>query len=365
MWEWLGWLYRQASRVYNLVASFYTRIIDAARNAFSWARRAYYDAVSWATTTILTYYYKAKNLAKSWVEDAKDLVRYYYYKAIQAAKDLFAGIGDLIKIALKQAEVFARSIVNPVIDLAYVLFGRAVEAAKAIFAGVLGIVAALIERASQASLAIINGVVDTFDATLKRAGITDPESEGQLRLFLENPISFVGAYLVSILLTALDYTLGYALGTVEATLPPPPVWEGGGEGGVYPIAPAPTPGASPLTPPLSYLRRSGYRYSSSHRGADFGCTQDMAVYACHNGKVLVAGWSTVGYGYYVVISNGEWWSLYAHLLSPLVATGQFVAPGQPIGVCDTTGNSSGNHLHIELKHHGSFISPYVVFGVEG
>jgi len=365
MWSWLTWLWGKSSKVYNLVASFYSRIIEAARNAYRWAQNAKNKAIAWANENILKYYYKAKSLAKSWVEDARSLAYTLYYKAVAKAKDLFAGVDDLIKIAFKKAEVLAKSVANVAIDLAWILYGRAVDAAKAIFVGVLGIIAATVERASQAAIALINGVVDTFDATLKRAGITGPESEGQLRLFLENPIGFVGAYLVSILLTALDYTLGYALGTVEASLPPPPVWESGGHGGPYPPGPGPLPGASPLSPPLTYLRRSGYRYTPSHRGADFGCTQDMAVYACHHGKVLVAGWSNVGYGNYVVISNGEWWSLYAHLLSPLVATGQRVSGRQPIGVCDTTGNSTGNHLHIELKHHGSFVSPYVVFGVEG
>lgn len=365
MWPWLSWLYDQSSKVYNLVASFYTRIINAARNAWTWAENAKNKAIAWAYDNIIIYYYKARNLAKGWVQDAKNLAYLLYYKTIAAAKDLFAGVGDLIKIALKRAEVFAQGLVNGAINLAWVLYWRAVEAAQAILAGVLGIIAATVDRAYQTLVVMINGVVDMIDAKLKAIGIVDPESEGQLRLFLTNPMGWFAAYLVSILLTALAYTTAYALGTVEATLPPPPEWSVNGAGGPYPPGPAPLPGASPLALPLSYLRRSGYPYSPSHRAADFGCTQDMKVYACHDGRVLVSGWSNVGYGYYVVIGNGEWWSLYAHLLPPIVTTGQNVSARQALGVCDTTGNSTGNHLHLELKHYGSFVSPYVVFGVEG
>jgi len=365
MWSWLSWLYDKSSIVYNLVISFYSRIINAARNAWFWAESAKNKAIAWAYDNIIKYYYKAISLAKVWLADAKDFARWLYYKSIAEAKALFAAVGDLIKIAIKRAEVFAQALVNGVTNLAYMLYTRAIDAAKAIFAGVLLIIAATVERASQASKALIDGSISVIDAKLKRSGIVDQEDEDQLRLFISNPMGFTSAYLVAMLLTALDYTLGYALGTVKASLPPPPEWDGGGGGGPLPPGPGPSPGASPLAPPLTALRRSGYRYGPSHRAADFGCTQNMAVYACHDGKVLVAGPSAVGYGNYVVIGNAEWWSLYAHLLSPGVATGQRVSARQPIGMCDTTGNSTGNHLHLELKHYGAFVSPYVVFGVEG
>lgn len=362
MWSWLNWLYDRSSKVYNIVISFYDRIIDAARNAYNWAISAKNKAISWAYENILKYYYKAKALAKSWVQDATNTAYYLYYKALAAGKDLFAGVGDLIKIALKRAEVFAKSLINPVIDLAWILYGRAVDAAKAIFAGVIGIAKALIIEANAALIAIIDGMVGVILAKLEVAGILDEEGQEQLRLFLTNPMDFFAAYLATILLTMLDYTLGYALGTEKAHLPPPPDFGNGGGGGKIPIGPGPLPGASPLAPPLSYLRQSGYSYTPSHRAADYGCTGDMAVFACHAGKVRVSGRSTVGYGNYVIIQNNEWWSLYAHLSTLGVAAGQTVTQRQPIGLCDTTGNSTGNHLHLELKHYGSFVNPYLVLG---
>lgn len=354
----LRWLYNHAYRVYEFFSTLYHKIKTTAIGAWDWIEdkaRAIYE---WTIQTVTYWYNRAVAGAQALVNGVIDLAWVLYNRAVEAAQAIFDGVIDLVWVIYNRAVAAAQALFNAAIDLIWFAFNRAVEAAQEALAGMVLVIQAVIDRAHQAALAIINGVIDAIDAQMKRMGIVDPESENQLRLFLEKPLSFMAAYMVSLLLTMLDVEIAYALGAVEATLPPPPDWEGGAGGG-------PGPEGGILAPPLTRLYRSGYRYGPGHRGADFGCTQDMNVYACHDGKVLVAGWSPVGYGNYVVIGNGEWWSLYAHLLHCLVSTGQRVSARDSIGVCDTTGNSTGNHLHLEIKHYGAFINPYTMFGVEG
>jgi murein DD-endopeptidase MepM/ murein hydrolase activator NlpD len=74
------------------------------------------------------------------------------------------------------------------------------------------------------------------------------------------------------------------------------------------------------------------------------------VYAADDGVVALVGSSTNGYGTYVVIAHsGGLDTLYGHLSAALVTIGQRVAQGQPIGLEGSTGNSTGPHLHFELR----------------
>jgi hypothetical protein len=176
--------------------------------------------------------------------------------------------------------------------------------------------------------------------------------------FLFNPLSFILAMIIPIFMDIFCYAAAYGLGTVKHSLPPWPSWDqltqfGDGE------RPAIVP--SGLVPPLAKMYVSGYRFGGSHRATDYGCTSNCPVFACHGGVVEFAGWSSVGYGNCVTIRGGHWWSRYAHLLNFNVAVGQEIPAGHIVGGCDTTGNSTGNHLHLELKYKGSFINPETVF----
>ena len=176
--------------------------------------------------------------------------------------------------------------------------------------------------------------------------------------FLFNPLSFMLAMIIPIFTDLLCFSLAYALGTEKETLPPWPSWDQPtqfGDGVPPTIAP------SGLIPPLSNMYISGYRFTPGHRATDYGCTSNSPIFACHSGVVEFAAWSSVGYGNCITIRGGDWWTRYAHLLNFNVAVGQQVSAGQVIGGCDTTGNSTGNHLHLEIKYKGSFINPEFVF----
>jgi len=97
---------------------------------------------------------------------------------------------------------------------------------------------------------------------------------------------------------------------------------------------------------------SGYDYSPPiHFGIDIAGAEGNAVFATDSGVVVFAGWSQYGYGYLIVLDHGNGWqSAYAHLSSVKVTCGQSVAQGTVIGGVGSTGNSTGPHLHFELRN---------------
>jgi hypothetical protein len=97
---------------------------------------------------------------------------------------------------------------------------------------------------------------------------------------------------------------------------------------------------------------SGYKYSpeTNHWGIDIGGTTGDAIFASDNGVVVYSGWNDWGYGNVVVVDHGfGWQTLYAHLSAINVGCGGYVYQGDVIGYMGSTGNSSGPHLHFEMR----------------
>ncbi|GGU53443.1 murein DD-endopeptidase MepM/ murein hydrolase activator NlpD [Streptomyces cavourensis] len=108
-------------------------------------------------------------------------------------------------------------------------------------------------------------------------------------------------------------------------------------------------------------RASGSSWSSGyHTGADFRAASGTPVRAIGPGTVVSAGWSG-SYGNEVVIRHADgMYSQYAHQSSLNVSTGQTVTGGQQIGLSGSTGNSTGPHLHFEVRtgpSYGSDVDP--------
>ncbi|MDQ1007014.1 murein DD-endopeptidase MepM/ murein hydrolase activator NlpD [Streptomyces sp. V4I23] len=108
-------------------------------------------------------------------------------------------------------------------------------------------------------------------------------------------------------------------------------------------------------------RASGAMWSSGyHTGVDFIAGSGTSVKSVGPGTVVSAGWSG-SYGNEVVIQHGDGtYSQYAHLSSLSVSSGQSVAGGEQIGLSGSTGNSTGPHLHFEIRtspSYGSDIDP--------
>ena len=107
----------------------------------------------------------------------------------------------------------------------------------------------------------------------------------------------------------------------------------------------------------------GERNGRMHNGIDIGADANTEIYAAESGVVTFAGTAS-GYGNYVVIShNNGYETAYAHCNSISVAEGDTVEKGQVIAYVGSTGNSTGPHLHFEVKENGEFSDPldYVVY----
>lgn len=101
------------------------------------------------------------------------------------------------------------------------------------------------------------------------------------------------------------------------------------------------------------------RSGAFHNGTDFGAPGGTNVLAAESGKVLVAEWYG-GYGNTVIINHGNGlWTLYAHMQnnSITVKEGDIVQKGDVIGKVGTTGRSTGNHLHFEVRLNGQVVDP--------
>ena len=96
-----------------------------------------------------------------------------------------------------------------------------------------------------------------------------------------------------------------------------------------------------------------------HAGTDFAAPAGTPIYAAASGYVQVAGWSSGGYGNYVIIYHGKmsdgvaYSTLYGHMRSVATSAGKYVKQGEIIGYVGSTGNSTGNHLHLEVWRGGS------------
>jgi len=95
-----------------------------------------------------------------------------------------------------------------------------------------------------------------------------------------------------------------------------------------------------------------------HRAIDLAVAIGTEVKAADNGVVVLAGWNSQGYGYRVVIDhNNHYLTLYAHLSNYYVKPGDVVEKGAIIGAVGSTGNSTGPHLHFELRDFGRLVDP--------
>lgn len=113
---------------------------------------------------------------------------------------------------------------------------------------------------------------------------------------------------------------------------------------------------------------SGYGYRSAsisgwsyHGGIDItgGSIYGQPVYASRSGTVIIAEkYSNSGYGHYVMIDHGdEYQTLYGHCSSVVVSYGQWVNQGDIIAYVGSTGNSTGPHLHFEVRYKNEKMNP--------
>ena len=114
--------------------------------------------------------------------------------------------------------------------------------------------------------------------------------------------------------------------------------------------------------PLSNYRlsasfgQSGGLWSSGHTGQDFAAPYGTSVKATHRGEIVSAGWDGA-YGRKIVIQHEDGTETWYCHLSSFVRTTGYVTTGELIGRVGSTGNSTGPHLHLEVRIAGDAVNP--------
>lgn len=103
----------------------------------------------------------------------------------------------------------------------------------------------------------------------------------------------------------------------------------------------------------------GFMGYKGHTGMDIsGCGYGSNIYAAAAGTVVTVKWNAKGYGYHVIINHGDGiQTLYAHCSNLYVKVGQYVNQGDIIAAMGSTGNSTGTHLHFEVRVNGQYVNP--------
>lgn len=126
------------------------------------------------------------------------------------------------------------------------------------------------------------------------------------------------------------------------------------------VAPASSRYERPLWPMMGVItQRYSYRGPKrGHAGLDLAAPTGTPVYASLSGTVTFSGWNVFGYGQLITIRGIDGRDYYyAHNSRRLVAKGQRVRQGQMIARVGSTGNSTGPHLHFEIRSGSSIVNP--------
>jgi murein DD-endopeptidase MepM/ murein hydrolase activator NlpD len=118
----------------------------------------------------------------------------------------------------------------------------------------------------------------------------------------------------------------------------------------------------PVPSSMRITSHFGKRGRKHHDGVDIGATKGASIVASADGKVLYAG-KMAGYGNIVVVSHsGGYHTVYAHNHKNLVKKNQKVSQGEVIAQVGSTGRSSGNHLHFEIRKKNRHLDPIAYLG---
>jgi len=98
-------------------------------------------------------------------------------------------------------------------------------------------------------------------------------------------------------------------------------------------------------------------FHEGHKALDIATPVGTPIQATMDGQVVYSGWNNEGYGNLVIVENGPYKTYFAHLDSIPVQNGQTVRAGEVVGLSGSTGNSTGPHLHYEVRLNGEQVLP--------
>lgn len=111
------------------------------------------------------------------------------------------------------------------------------------------------------------------------------------------------------------------------------------------------PSGMPASGPIT----QGCHYG--HVAIDIGVPIGTKIKSTMSGEVVYAGWNNEGYGNLVIVKNDKYTTYYGHLSKVPVNVGDQVEAGDVIGISGSTGNSTGPHLHYEVRVNGRAVDP--------
>jgi murein DD-endopeptidase MepM/ murein hydrolase activator NlpD len=124
----------------------------------------------------------------------------------------------------------------------------------------------------------------------------------------------------------------------------------------------PLPGHSNISSPFGNRSDPFTGRTEFHSGIDLPAPAGTRINSAEAGYVRFAGWSA-SWGNYIIIDHADGYStLYAHNIRNRVSSGQRVTRGQHIADVGSTGRSTGNHLHFEIRRNGAHLNPMSYFG---
>ena len=363
MWPFLGWLYARIERVVWVFGGLYNSIVDAARNALKWAKREAGKALASAKNFVLAAVSVLNVIFNLAIDAVRNFLIGLVENAIGFAIFLFEIAKSIIKVSISAVKDEIIGFVRQIeFDIRWALVLVKVELFHLIQDGLRRV---NIEIGKILIRWLMMERIRTAFNQSNLAKILDfiNRMHSFIDAFMRSPLAFIMNMLRLVFMTFFEFSLGYALMGPKYKLPPWPSWDEM-EGQTGP-GPAPPPGSGLIGSPLASLYVTGYTYQNppGHRGLDLGLVMGQSVYACHDGVVRASGWSTVGYGYFIVLDSETWWTRYAHLRQLNVSVNDRVDKGDIIGLGDDTGQSSGPHLHFEVKHRGSWVDPVTVLPI--
>jgi|GEM_PF-2216459 len=164
---------------------------------------------------------------------------------------------------------------------------------------------------------------------------------------------FVGLFLILSFIPILTCLL--LQGSTDATVPPENLVISN-SGFCWP-----TPGYTTITSPYGYRIHPITGELKFHSGVDIGAKGGSPIVAVADGTVTISVYSS-SYGNYVEINHGHGLrTRYAHMSKRLCKVGDTVTQGETIGLVGSTGNSTGNHCHFEVRINGVTYDPMQYF----
>jgi murein DD-endopeptidase MepM/ murein hydrolase activator NlpD len=197
------------------------------------------------------------------------------------------------------------------------------------------------------------------DATSQTATTTQSDFRSLLEVLLlgmkmngnTGTSSEMGELVAPLMLTLLEQVLAKQVNGQANTGPQSGNPTNSRSGEIAPTGSRSTPSGLPIQGRLTQDFHPG------HTGIDWGTPLGTPVKATMDGKVIYAGWNNQGYGNLVIVENGSYRTYYAHLSQIPVSVGQTVGAGCVIGLSGSTGNSTGPHLHYEVRVNGPPVNP--------